>query len=66
VRVTTLTAWYVEYTRTVGQSEELDESRYFLPIALGREKKAVLPEIVGVECRLPPLARFLQKKTGSR
>jgi len=64
--VTTLTAWYVEYTRAVGQSEELDESRYFLPIALEREKWSVLQEIVGVECRLPPLARLLQKNTGSR
>jgi hypothetical protein len=48
------------------QGEELDETRYFLSIPLEREKESVLPEIVGVECRLPPLARFLQKKTGSR
>jgi len=64
--MTTLTTRYVEYTRAVGQSEELDESSYFLPIALEREKRAVLQEIVGVEGRLPPLARFRQKKTGSR
>lgn len=64
--MTTLAAWYVEYERAVGQGEDLDESRYFLPIALEREKGAVLQEIVGVECRLPPLARFLQKNTGSR
>ena len=64
--MTTLTARYVEYTRAVGESEELDESRDFLPIALEREEWAVLLEIVGVECRLPPLARLLQKNTGSR
>ena len=66
VRVTTLSARYVEYSGRVGQSEELDKSRYFLPIALEREKWAVLQEIVGVECRLPPLTRLLQKNTGSR
>jgi hypothetical protein len=64
--VATLTAGYVEYTSAVGQREELDESRCFLPIALEREKWAVLQEIVGVECRLPPLARLFQKNTGSR
>jgi hypothetical protein len=38
VCVTTLTAGYVKHTRAVGQSEELDEARYFLSVALGREE----------------------------
>ncbi|HMF87120.1 MAG TPA: hypothetical protein VK575_03505 [Gemmatimonadaceae bacterium] len=62
----TLPAGYIEHARPVGQSKDVYEARYFLPVALGREEKTVLTEIVGVECRLPPLARFLQKKTGSR
>jgi hypothetical protein len=66
VRVATLAAWYVEYTRAVGQSKQFDETRHFLSVALRREEKTVLTEIVGVECRLPPLGRLLQKNTGSR
>jgi len=66
MRVTTLAARYIQHARGNGQGEQVDEARYFLSIALESEKKAVLPEIVGVECRLPPLTRFLQKKTGSR
>jgi len=66
MRVATLAARYIKNTRADGKAKELDESRCLLPIALGREKEAVLTEIVGVECGLPPLARFLQKNTGSR
>jgi hypothetical protein len=62
----TLTAGYIQKTGAIWQCEQIDEPRYLLSIAREREKQAVLPEIVGVECRLPPLARFLQKKTGSR
>lgn len=61
-----LPARHIEHARANRQLEELNETRYFLAIALGREEEAVFPEIVGVESRLPPLARFLQKKTGSR
>ena len=61
-----LAAGHVEHARADRETEDVDESRDFLPIALGREERAVLEEIVGVECRLPPLARFLQKNTGSR
>jgi hypothetical protein len=64
--MSTLTARYVEYTRSFGQAEQLDETRDFLAVALEREKRAVLQEVVGVEGRLPPLFRFTQKKTGSR
>jgi hypothetical protein len=66
VRVPTLAARDIEYARADRETKNFDESSHFLPVALGREEKPVLTEIVGVECRLPPLARFLQKKTGSR
>ena len=66
MRVTTLPARHIQDTRSDGEGKQVDEARYFLSIALESEKKAVLQEIVGVECGLPPLARFRQKKTGSR
>jgi hypothetical protein len=66
VRMPTLTARYIQKTRAIRQCKQIDEPSYLLSIAREREKQAVLPEIVGVECRLPPLARLLQKKTGSR
>jgi hypothetical protein len=66
MRVPPLSARYVQHASTNRKGEKLDEARYFLSIALGREEKTVLTEIVGVEGRLPPLARFRQKKTGSR
>ena len=64
--MSSLSARYIEHPRANGESEQVDEAGYFLTVALGREEKTVLPEIVGVEGRLPPLARFRQKKTGSR
>lgn len=66
MRVPALSARYIQHARANRQSKQLYEARDFLSVALGREEKAVLTEIVGVEGRLPPLARFLQKKTGSR
>jgi hypothetical protein len=66
MRVPALTARYIQHARADWQTEQIDEACNFLSIALGREEEAVLTEIVGVECRLPPLARFRQKKTGSR
>jgi hypothetical protein len=66
MRVSSLSARDIEYARPNGQTEQIYEARCFLAIALGREERAVLQEIVGIEGRLPPLARFLQKKTGSR
>jgi hypothetical protein len=66
MRVSSLPARDIQYARSNMQAEQIYETRCFLAIALGREKRAVLQEIVGIERRLPPLARFLQKKTGSR
>ncbi|MEP6857001.1 MAG: hypothetical protein ABI994_01355 [Gemmatimonadales bacterium] len=64
--MTPLSARYIKDVRANRESKQLDEARDFLAVALGREEKTVLTEIVGVEGRLPPLARFRQKKTGSR
>lgn len=61
-----LTTWDVEYPRPDGETEELDNARCFLAIALERKQWPILEEIVGVEGRLPPLFRLGQKKTGSR
>ena len=66
MRVPTLPAWHVEYARADRKAKDVDQSSYFLAIALEGEERTVLQEIVGVECGLPPLARFRQKKTGSR
>lgn len=66
MRMSALSARNVEYTRSDRQTQNLYETRRFLTIALGREKRCILQEIVVVERRLPPLARFFQKKTGSR
>jgi hypothetical protein len=66
MRVSSLSARDVQYSRSDVEAEELNQTRCFLAIALGREEETVLQEIVGVERGLPPLARFLQKKTGSR
>jgi hypothetical protein len=66
MRVSPLSARDIQYSRADGKAEEIYETRCFLAIALRREEETVLQEIVGVEGRLPPLARFLQKKTGSR
>ena len=61
-----LSTRHIKHARANRKRKQLDETRYFLAVALGRKEKAVLTEIVGVECRLPPLARLGQKKTGSR
>ncbi len=66
MRVATLPARHIQYARANGESKYIDETSYFLAIALECEERPVLQEVVGVECGLPPLARFLQKKTGSR
>ncbi len=66
MRVAPLTAGHVENARASRQSKKLDEPRSLLAVALEREERAVLQQIVGVERGLPPLLRFLQKNTGSR
>jgi hypothetical protein len=50
MRVTALATWYVENTRSHRQAEQIDQTRYLVPIALQREERAVLEEIVGIEC----------------
>ena len=64
--MSSLSARDVEYPRSDGEAEEIYQTGCFLAIVLGREEETVFQEIVGVEGGLPPLARFLQKKTGSR
>jgi len=64
--VAPLPARHVQHSRPHRKAKDIDETRYFLAIALEGEERPVLLEIVGVECGLPPLARFRQKKTGSR
>jgi len=66
VGVPALAARYVENSRANGQSEKFDDARRFAAVAIRCKERPVLQEIVGVEGGLPPLARFRQKKTGSR
>src|SRR6266404_9140835 len=66
MRVTAVTTWYVENARSQRQAEQIDQTRYLVAIALQGEERAVLEEIVGIECGFPPLACRSQKKTGSR
>ena len=66
VCVTTLTARNIENARAGRQTKQVDEPSYLLSIALGREERPVLLEIVGVESGLPPLELSAQKNTGSR
>jgi hypothetical protein len=49
MRVPALPTRHIQHSRADWQLEELDDTGYFLSIPLGREKQAVLPEIVGVE-----------------
>ena len=49
MRVPSLTARDIEYARSNRQSEQIYEPRCFLSIALGREERTVLQEIVGIE-----------------
>ena len=64
--VAALATRYIENARARRESQQLDQSRSFLAVALECKKRAVLEQVVGVERGLPPLFRFLQKKTGSR
>jgi hypothetical protein len=66
MRVAPLSARYIQHASANRKGEKLDEAPYFLSIPLGRKEKTVFAEIVGVEGRLPPLTRLLQKNTGSR
>lgn len=55
VCVPSLSAGDVKYPGSDGQPEKIYQTCCFLAIPLGREELTVLQEIVGVECRLPPL-----------
>jgi hypothetical protein len=69
MRVSSLAARNVEDARAGRKAEDVDQARNLAAIALEREQRLVLEEILIVEVRLPPLgALFLgaQKKTGSR
>ena len=47
--MTPLPAGNVQHARANRQTQELDETSYFLAVTLESEKKTVLPEIMGVE-----------------
>lgn len=65
--VPALPARHVEHPRVGGQSEQFEQARDLLPVALEREQWLVLAQIVLVEVPRPPLAfPSAQKKTGSR
>lgn len=67
--VTALAARDIEYARARWKSEHVDQPRGFMSIALEREQRFVLEQVLVVEVRLPPLVPLLscgQKKTGSR
>jgi hypothetical protein len=67
--MSSLTARDVEHARAGRKSEHIDQTRRLTPIALEREQRLVLEQILIVEVRLPPFGALLgqaQKKTGSR
>jgi hypothetical protein len=49
MRVPSLTARDIEYTRSNRQSEQFYEARRFPTIALGRKQEPVFQEIMGIE-----------------
>jgi hypothetical protein len=67
--VTALSARDVEHPRARRKPEHVDQPRGLMAIALEREQRLVLEQVLVVEVRLPPLVPLLfraQKKTGSR
>jgi hypothetical protein len=70
MRVPALAARHVENTGAGWQSEHVDETRHLVAIALEREERIVLDQILVVEVRRPPIGgratRGAQKNTGSR
>lgn len=67
-----LAARDVEHPGAVGKGKDGEEPRRLLPVALEREDRVVLEQVMSVEVRLPPVggrrgARpLIQKNTGSR
>ena len=49
MRMTALTARHIEYSRTDGKRQNIEQPRYFAPVTFGSKKRLVLEEIVGVE-----------------
>jgi hypothetical protein len=70
MRVSALPARYVENASAGRQPEHFDETRYLVAIALEREERIVLNQILVVEIGRPPIGgrptRGAQKNTGSR
>jgi hypothetical protein len=69
MRMPPLAAWNVENARARREAEDVHQARDLAAIALEREQRLVLEQILIVEVRLPPLGALLlgaQKKTGSR
>lgn len=63
--MTTLTTGHIEDLGADRKLHYLDESTDFNAVALEIEYGLVLPEVMGVEGRLPPLRSRTQKNTGS-
>jgi hypothetical protein len=69
MRMPPLAAWNVENACARREAEDVHQARDLAAIALEREQRLVLEQILIVEVRLPPLGALLlgaQKKTGSR
>jgi hypothetical protein len=66
MRVAALAARHIENARPRGKLQQIDETRDFPAVALEREERLVLEEIMRVEVRRPPVGFRRQKKTGSR
>ena len=56
VRVASLAARNVEHARAGWKPEHVDESSDFVPVALEREQRLVLEQVLSVEVALPPFA----------
>jgi hypothetical protein len=61
-----LTARCIEHSRADWKAKDVDHSRRFGAISLGREDRRVFEQILRVEIALPPLRLASQKNTGSR
>ena len=67
VTVSSLSAGYIENTRFRWKPKHFDDARHLAPIALEREQRLILPQVLGVEIPSPPLGLpRRQKNTGSR
>ncbi len=65
MRVPPLAAGYVQNPRANRKSENVNEPGDFRAIGDRIKNRLVLPEVMGVEGRLPPLPGLGQKNTGS-